>query len=326
MGVFNALDTFVRELFSRKSKLGYMDKEKLFEICKYQKSYLKDFEEVLNNFPVEALNNLRSKYLAQKNRNEKYPIQVIIKNLQKDTIGKAQASERAVLFGSAKKTISTFLKIIKEIEKNYTTLYSDKYILLDQARITDVLLFGILKEIDLFTKYFGYLWEYFTIVLDNEKSPPGYRQEYLAINYDKFIQILNNVGNKENNYSFLNDINRIKRNNADLVLNANNSSFLPFVNSKNYSASDEKHLVFGIVGFNLIAAIMEFWDMWKHSSIMKSKKHKEWLQHQQARLLQIYQDVDPNSKEAEMYRNYIKAYSDEIASLDRKIIEYEEGK
>ena len=323
MGVFSFLDTFVKELFHRKVKLGAMNKDKLFEICKYQKSYLKDFNEILDNFPVEALNNLRDKYLAQKNRNEKYPIQGIIKDLQRDTVGKAQASERSVLFGSSKKTISTFLKIISEIEKNYNTLYSDKYILLDQARITDVLLFGILKEMDLFTKYFGYLWEYFTIVLDNEKSPPGYRQEYLASNYDKFVTILNNVGNKENNYSFLNDINRIKRNNADLVLN---TGFLPFVNTKNYSSSDEKHLMSGILGFNMLSAILEFWDMWKHSSIMKSKKHKEWMQNQQARLLQIYQDVDPNSKEAEMYRNYIKAYSDEIASLDKKILAYEEGK
>lgn len=321
--VFAKLDDFFRNFIGSKIQLKSMTTAQILELCKYQKSYLKDFQELFKNFPPEALNGLRQKYLAEKKRNERWPIQGIIKDLQSDTKGKAQQMERTVAFGAAKKAVNTYIKIIEEIEKNYKTLFADNYIILNSARVTDVLFLGIIKEMDIFTKYLGYLWEYFTIVLDHGNTPPGYRQEFLATHYADFVKILNDICNKQDNYRFLDDVDRIKRKNADLVLNISGGSFLPFLDSRNYSVSDEVHLNFGIFGFNFIASILEVWDLWKHTQYLKTKKHREWLQHEQARLLQIYQDIDKDSPEAKMTQQYLDAYSDAISKLDSDIRKYE---
>ena len=323
--VFENISYFFNNLLGRNKKLGSLTRDQILELMDIYSSYLSDFINFFNDIPPDVLNKLKKKYINSPKRNDKYPIQKIIPDLLRDTKGKANQYERAVLFGAIKRTINIYYKIVSEINKNYKSVIKNNYLILESVKLTDVMFFGLIYELIILINYTGCLIDYFLIVLNNGRQPAGYRQKYLIDNYNIFIEILNNACNNENNYSFLSDIDRLQKNGADLVLQNNGSSFLPFLDRKKYTFQDENKLSHGLFGFNIVGGIASLFDIWKHYSIQKAKRHKEWLEHEQARLLQIYQDIDPNSPEAVEQQKYIDAYSAEITNLDEKIRKYEQG-
>lgn len=325
MSIFESISSFVNDLLGRNKKLGSLTADQVQELMSIYLGYLSDFKEFFENTPPEVLVRIRKKYESLPKRNDKYPVQKIILDLNRDTKGKANGYERAFLFGSVKKTIDIYYNTIKDIEKNYKNITKDSYIILESVKLSDIMFFGLVYEIMVVINYFGYLLDYLLIALDNRRQPAGYRQKYLIEKHDVFIDIVNNACNFGERYNFSQSVNRLQKAGADLVVQTNGNSFLPFLDRKKYTEQDEKKLTTGLWGFNIIGGIASLFDMWKHYTIQKAKRHKEWLEHEQARLLQIYQDMDPNSPEAVERQKYIDAYSQEIANLDEKINKYEEG-
>lgn len=322
-GVFDTLEQRVVGFVKAKLKLGSMTVGHVQEICKFQREYLDSFIDCFGAFTPKDLNNLRNQYLAKAAPQIRKEAKRIILDMKQELHGKAGLFERNGAFGAAHETAKKLIKIVDEISKNAKNLVQNQHIKIEESKITDVVMLGILRECDLFTKYTSNLWEMFLAVIDDGASPAPYRINFLLDNQEAYFEILENVCDKAHNYTFLNEIDAIKRNNADLLLYANNNSFLSFLNPSNYTKSHELHVKHGIIGFNIFSWIASKWRDWEYSQLQKTKKHREWLRQEEFRFKQILMEQDPNSPAAKETKKYIEAYSAEIARLDQQINEIE---
>lgn len=334
--IFQTLEQRVWGFIKSKLKLGSLTVENIRDVCKLHQTYLTSIHDTLKVFSDGELSTLREKYLSIDRRGvDKYNAYPIILDLKQNLHGKAGLFERAKCFGAAEKVAKKLIEISEEISKNVPAIARREdddtdaskkpgyTISIKGAKITDVLMLGILREIDLFINYTSYLWEYFRKVIDHDGPQMPYRCQYLVDNEDAYMAILENVADKANNYSFMKEIDVIKRKNADLTLYANQSSFLPFLNRRNYSADDELHLTHGILGLNIFAWVVSKWENWKYAQYKKAQKHREWLKQEEFRFKQLLNEQDPNSPQAKQTQKYIDAYSAEISKLDKEISEYE---
>ena len=323
--IFETLEQRVMGFIKTKLKLGSLDVGNVQDICKFQREYLNNFVECLGVFSDTEINQLRDLYLAENRKGiDKFDTYPIILDMKQELHGKAGLYERARCFGAALQASKTLIKVSDEISKNVKMLVgANSSITIEGAKITDVLMMGILREIDIFVNYTGYLWEYFTNVINHKGPQVPYRAMYLADNEEAYFAILENVCDKANTYSFLREVDTIKRKNADLVLYNNKSSFLPFLNRRNYSADDELHIQHGIVGLNIFAWIASKWENWKYAQYKKAQKHRDWLKQEEFMLKQKLNGVDPSSPEYKKTEKYVEAYSAEITKLDQEIAQYE---
>ena len=322
--IFKSLERRIIDLVKDKLKLGSLTAANIQEICKINSTYLTANIDCLSRFMPSDLEALRQKYYNAPDRGESPDPRPILSELKTNLRGKAGLLERAMPFGAALDASKKYLKLMAEISKHAGELVGGNGSLsVDGAKITDVCMLGVLRECDLFVKYTSYLWEYFRVVIDRAKSPKPYRIRFLLDNQDAYMDILMNVCDRQANYSFMNEIEVIKRKNADLLLYANKSSFLPFLHRNNYNASNELHITHGIVGFNIFALVASVWEDWKYAQYKKARKHREWMQQEEFRLKQILSGQDENSPAAKQTAKYLEVYSAEIAELDKKISEYE---
>lgn len=322
--VFKSLERRIIELIKDKLKLGSLTVSNIQEICKIHSEFLKANIDCLSRFMPSDLELLRQKYFNAPGRNENPDPRPIIMELKTSMRGKAGLLERAMPFGAALQTSKKYLKLMDEISKHAKELVgSDGSMTIDRAKITDVCMLGVLRECDLFVKYTSFLWEYFRIVIDNARPPKPYRVRFLLDHQEEYMDIMMNVCEQQANYTFMNEIEVIKRKNADLLLYANKSSFLPFLHRSNYNASNEMHITHGVIGFNVFSLVASIWEDWKYNKYKKAKVHREWMQQEEYRLKQILAGQDENSPAAKQTAKYIEVYSAEIAELDKKISEYE---
>lgn len=323
--IFKTLEMRVFDLVKNKIKLGSLTVGNLQEICAFQQGYLAATISSLSAFAPRDLDALRQRYFNKPRRSDKPDPRTILLELKSDLRGKAGLLERAMPFGAALDTAQKLFKITAEISKNAPKLIGTGVITIDGARITDVVMLGILRECDLFNKYTSYLWEYFRVVLDEAPGVLPYRAKYLLDNQEAYMEILQNVCDQTASYTFLNEIEGIKRKNADFLLYANKQSFLPFINRSSYNTSNELHVKHGIIGFNIFSWIVGQWEDWKYAQYKKTQKHRDWMQQEEFRLKQILMDQDPNSPAAKETAKYLEVYSAEIARLDQQITKFEEG-
>lgn len=323
MTIFKTLENAVINLIQKKLKTNSLSVDNIKEICSFQESYLNDIIDSLERFETPAINTLRDKYFAVTKRQDRINNQHIILDLKSQLKGKAGLEERNRAFGAALKVAKDYLMIAREVKAGAHRLIEDKVVTIESARMTDVMLLGILREMDLFVRYTGYLFEYFQIVLSGSREQLPYRARFLADNQATYMILLETVLSRSQGYSFLTETRAIKRKNADLILYANGASFMQFLNPSNYTKDNQVTLSQGVFGLAIFAWIASKWDDWKHSQYKKTKVHKEWLEQERARLQQISMDTDPNSDQAVTTARYIEAYSQKIAELDQEITEYE---
>ncbi len=323
MNIFQTLEKTILEIIKKKIKMNSLTVDDIKQVCAFQESYLKDIIESLERFETGPFNNLRDKYFAVPRRQDRIDNQHLILDLKSQLKGKAGMEERNRPFGAALKVAKDYLKIAKEVKQNAGQLIEGKAISIESARMTDVMLLGVLREMDVFTRYTGYLFEYFRLVLSGGVEMVPYRAKYLADNQIVYMEILENVCARANGYSFMAETRAIKRKNADLVLYANGSSFFSFLNPSNYNKDNQQAIGQGIFGLSIFAWIASKWDDWRHAQYKRTKIHKEWLEQEQARLQQILLETDPNSDQAITTEKYLKAYSNKITELDQEIAEYE---
>lgn len=323
--VFQNLEQRFLSFIKTKLKLGSLDVGNIKDICKFDRDFLSSTIDALDVFSDKEINQLREQYYSINRKGiDKYDTYPIVLDMQKELHGKAGLFERARCFGSILKTAKAMIDIVNEIDKNVKMLVGESAtITIDGAKITDIVMMGILREIDIFINYSGYLWEYFCLVLNQGGQQIPYRAQYLIEHQEAFFAIMENVCDKAGNYSFLKEVDTIKRKNADLVLYNNGSSFLPFLNRHNYTADDELHIQHGIIGLNIFAWIVSKWENWKYAQYKKTQKHREWLKQEEFMLKQKLNNVDPSSPEYKKTQQYIEAYSNEIAKLDKEIADYE---
>lgn len=218
---------------------------------------------------------------------------------------------------------SKFMAMLKDIDKNIDKVMVDKSITIFNTRLSHVALLGLLRQSELYGTYMTYLWtQIVSTAIDPTTLIPKYRSEYLLKNQATFVNITNLVSDKDGRYSFLAEMDNVKKKNANLLLYANNQTFDVFANISAYNASMMSYMTSGIAALNVFAWVGEMVDNYNHSRYLKNKNLKEWMESHSAILRLELASVDKNSPEYRKLEAVIAAYDDKITDYDRKINEY----
>lgn len=325
MNPFPELSNSILSLVKKKIKAGSLTQEKVDYLLSIQQEMLDALIVAFNTFDKSNLVTFMQKYFKipsdPKNKNS---VNYILPILIKSYTGRAAAAEKNKPFDAIADAAEILKKINTELKRNLDTFIPNQTITLFEGKISTVMLLGLLRETDLFINYTSYLWGHFVeSVTKLQTIPIGYRAKYLQSNLKYYIKLINDITNKEYNYSFVQDINGIKKKNADLILYANNQTFSGFVDPRNYSGSSSRRLVKGIAVFNAISWLAERWDDYKHNKYLKNKNFKEWLENQSALLRLDLMNVQYDSPEYQRIAKIITLYNNKIAEYDQKIQEYE---
>ena len=327
MEVFKTIEQSLFSLIKDKIKLNSLRKDQVREIISMEKDMLKSLSVALGSYDKTSMEFLTRKYYAAAKPATKDSIDYIIPGMRRKLNAKARSLEEAKTFGAAEKAVNTYMTILSDIEKNLDTLFEKEEITLYESKLSNLMILGMLREADIVVNYTSYLYTYFSDTIANKKDTIiGYRRKYLIENYEKYLNILDFVCNKEGNYRYLQDIDSVKRKNADLILYANNNSFFNVLNIRAFDLNHMFHLKYGVFGFNFFTFILSLFNDWRHTQYQKKKDLKEWLEVHNARLKQELRDTDPNSPEYARLTKVINAYDMKITDLDKKIRDYEEGK
>lgn len=326
MSIFDTLEQTVLRLFQNKDKAAMLTADKVEYILKLQKEQLEKLQQVFSSFNSGNMVSLNKKYMKTpvdtKNKNN---VVMVIPTIQKLLHGKVGNLERNVPFSGIHHVTKVLLKVNGELLKNVSKFIPEEGMPISQTKISTVMLLGMLQEADFFCNYTCYLWSHFTdTITKNNPYPIGYQAIYLNQHKERYINLLNDVGNKDMGYSFVRDTDAIKRKNADLILYNDGQTFLNFLDKSAFSGSDQRRIREGIVGFNLVGYIVELWNMWKHDTYLKNKAFKESLENQVAALRYELMDVSTDSSEYQILLKRIEMYNTEIAKYDKKLREYEE--
>lgn len=326
MSIFDTLEQTVLRLFKKQDKAPYLTSDKAEFVLKIQKEQLEKLIQVFSSFNSSNMVSLNKKYMKTpvdpKNKNN---VVMVIPTIQKKLVGKVGNLERNVPFSGIHHVAKILLKVNGELLKNIDSFIPNEGMNISNTKISSIMLLGMLQEADMFCKYTCYLWTHFTdTITKNNPYPIGYQAKWLNMCLDRYIDILNDVGNKDMGYSFVRDTDAIKRKNADLILYNNNQTFLSFLDKSAYSGSDQRRIREGIIGFNIVGYIVEMWNLWKHDKYLQNKAFKESLENQVAALRYDLMDVSQDSPEYQTLLKRIEMYNDEIVKYDKKLKEYEE--
>lgn len=326
MSIFSDLAKVVVDAVSKNKKTTMLTNDNLGYLLKIQSEGLNQLISSLSVFSPTEANSLLKKYLQIRfNQSDKNNVGYIVPALLRQYKGKALVAERKSFFGATIDTARIFLRLNEELQRNLGSFTKEAGVILYETKLSTVMLLGILREIDFFINYCSYLWGHVTDSISRSKFVPiGYQAKYLKDGLEKYITIVNDVCNKESTYSFIRSINEIKKKHADLLLYANGQSFLDFLDPSAYGSTEQRQLQNGIIGFNIVAYIVERIDEYKHCVYMKNKLYKEWLENKIALMRYDLMNVSPDSPEYQKILKRIEAYDAEIAKYDKKLREYEE--
>lgn len=326
--VFKLLDSFVQALELQKQKRKFkknITKDQLAEVLALEQDMLKKIHEFLSAFNPKSMNILTQKYMNAKFPKDSRFVGYLIPDLKRLLTGRANQLEREMTFGSVKVAAERYLFILDEAIKNINQFFTEKEVTIDNIKISNMMVFGVFQEINMFNKYTSFLIENFSDGCSGiARNPMGYRVKFLQKYKEEYIAAINNAVNNSSLYSFLQDVNKIKSNNMDLILYADGVSGLPMLNPSAFNSQAKSKIRHGIKGFNVVASIADWWNDYRFNKYNENKSFKEWLEANRARLLYELSNTDPNSPEVNRLNKIIDAYNREIADYDAKLREFEE--
>ena len=187
------------------------------------------------------------------------------------------------------------------------------------------MILGIIYQAKFLNDYINYLWSHFTkVVVNNTSANLPYQGKFLSINYEKFINIVNNSCNRDSAYTFIKSLKELKSKHADAFLYQDGKVFLNYADKNAYSKLDNGQIVDGLIGFNIVAHVFTWVDIFIHNEYLKWKSLKEKYESTVALMRYELMDVDEDSSEYKILMKRIQQYEDKIASYDKKIQEYEQ--
>ena len=216
-----------------------------------------------------------------------------------------------------------FVKILQQAQKNIDKLIVDDELTIFSTRISHVALLGLLKQSELYGTYSSFLLSQFIkIAADDRSLTPGYRVQYLVSNLSDFAKVTNLVSEKVGRYSFLGEVENMKKKNINMLLYANGKTFDFFTRSSDFNITTLSYLKHGVNALNIFGWIGGIFIDIQHQRYLKNKQTKEWMENSVALLKMSLDETDPNDPKYRNQMDIIEAYSTEISKLDKKINEY----
>lgn len=327
MDVLSTLKNTVVSLVSTKAHLRAMKKEDVEDILKQNISQ--------HSLMVEAFTVGKDKEINDWFRDKVAPGMKKSKNSCKDSYyvfrkaltGKAATLESKRVLSSLAAANQKYSDVLNEILKGIDKLMEEENVTIYDVRISQLAVLGILKQSDKLSEYSAYLYSYMTRAANgNLENIPRNRDVFLDQNSASVATIVNNVLNNSGTYSFMKEVENIKKNQSDVTIGADKSfNFNGFVHVNGFSPSILDNIGSALSSLNIFGAALDAWDDYKLSRYERDKELREWMATHVAILKMDLANTDPNDPKYLELQNIIKAYDDKIAEYDRKIEEFEKG-
>lgn len=244
-----------------------------------------------------------------------------VRNLQ----GVALSDERKRVLKSLQGANSDYRKILQEILGKIDKFLTEESITLQQTRLSQFAVLGILRESNKVLNFTMYLYAFMCRVADeSETGIPRYREEYLLKYYQDVAKAVTKVRNRKGAYTFLNETENIRRQGADLVLGASGRfDFTQFLNRKFYTPDFIDCLLGALSALNIFSAIGNAIDDYKLDRHNRNKEIRAWLEGHVALLRLELAGKDESDPEYIKLVNIIKAYDAQLADYDERINKFE---
>ncbi len=239
--------------------------------------------------------------------------------------GKALGEERARPLGALLVANKKYISLLKEIRKNIDHIIETESMTIYECRMSHLNVLGIMRQSNMVLNYTVYLYTFLVKVGTGHLGLlPRYREEYILKNHDTVVKTVNNLLNKDANYSFLREVDTLRSRNADLVLGATGRfDFHNVAVISNYSISFLDNLLTALSCLNLFGAAMDLVEQYQLDKHQERVEMKEWLENHISLMKMDLEGVDHSSPEYKKTQDILEIYENRLNELDQEIAEFE---
>ena len=247
----------------------------------------------------------------------------IAKTLKRDDMNSAWSSYIALCL--------SYKKIVGQFTRSLDKWFDAPKISVYNTKLSQVVVYGMLDEAELFCKYTTSLFSFVVFELTQHNNiselqePKKYRKMLIVDKCDTFT--MNSIRRlSDNPFVFADDMEKAKDDIDVNIVDQDGHSAMGFVNPANIPASLRHSIGIGSKSLvmNIFRWMGEQWILHKHLKYLRQRKEKEWMEAHVALLQMDLQNKDPNSDEYRKLVAVIDNYNEQIAALDQKLAAYEE--
>lgn len=328
VNVFQALGSALINYTKDKAQMQSLRKDDVITILKQNIEMHKANAETLNVLSTQEMNSWMLK-VTQALNSTTSKSRDVYDRYNKGLSSSASALERKCFLSSLKVINKDIIPVLNAILNNIDSFIENDKVELYETKMSQLAILGICRDSTCIATFTQYLYTYLIRVTSNTYDDiPRYREEYMLDNVDKVSKIVSNFCDRKGYYNFNQDMTKIKRQNADLILGANGKfSFNQYIGSvRNFYTADILDSILSALScLNLYDHIMNFVDDYKLERDNRNKETKEWLETHVAVLRMELEEKDKSSKEYAKLENIIKAYDAKITEYDEAIQAFENG-
>lgn len=328
VNVFQALGSALINYTKDKAQMQSLRKDDVITILKQNIEMHKANAETLNVLSTQEMNSWMLK-VTQALNSTTSKSRDVYDRYSKGLSSSASALERKCFLSSLKVINKDIIPVLNGILNNIDSFIENDKVELYETKMSQLAILGICRDSTCIATFTQYLYTYLIRVTSNMYDDiPRYREEYMLDNVDKVSKIVSNFCDRKGYYNFNQDMTKIKRQNADLILGANGKfSFNQYIGSvRNFYTADILDSILSALScLNLYDHVMNFIDDYKLERDNRNKETKEWLETHVAVLRMELEEKDKSSKEYAKLENIIKAYDAKITEYDEAIQAFENG-
>lgn len=328
VSVFKSLGTALINHTKDKAQMQRLKKDDVVTILKQNIEMHQNNVDALKVMETSEINEWKDKVTVALN-NASGKSRDVYDKYTKGLSSSASALERKRFLGSLLAVNKDIIPVLNEINKHIDEFMDNDTVTLYETRMSQLAILGILRDSTKLATFTQYLYTYLIkVTCDAYSDIPRYREEYMFDNVDKVSKLVSNFVDRRGYYNFNQDMMKIRRQNADLILGADGKfNFTQYIGAVQnfYTADILDSILSALSCLNLYDHVMNFIDDYKLERNQRNKETKEWLETHVAMLRMELAEKDRNSKEYAKLENIIKSYDAKITEYDEAINAFENG-
>jgi hypothetical protein len=321
MSIFAEISAFIKGAVNKISKTSFQRPAILQEMDTTQTAVQTVYDEASRIETIKLLEGVarKIKMHAYKSPTDRQVLAVY--ETYRKALGAYTVKENKLYLGAIVSSVNLIMTDLDKLFSQALQLFSD---LKDKEdlRVSHSYILGYLHLAEMTSIFFGDML--YLLDVPNGERPPKYlfeRVEKYAAPVGKFINMLLI---RPGTITILADINELRKGGTDIYMSSDDShmNLEDYAHDADYSSRVQTGLSQGFIG-NPFIMIGDAITVWQRQRYERNKKHREWISAKIAILQMDLDGVDPNSSDYKKQLEIIRRYTDELATLDKKINQYE---
>ena len=325
LDVFSTIAKRLSKLVSDTVKIRSINKDELQQFLRNNIESHQQLDKILSNFSDKEMSEWFHIKLQQAIKGNNNPCKNVYSNFLKGLRGKAADAERKRPLGAILNANAAYCKLLEEVSKKIDYLVENDSVTIFNVRMSFLAILGLLRNSDKVLKFSQFMYTFLVRVESRSATGiPKYRDQYLIDNWQEVANQISLIVDKKGPYNFLQDVDTMRKRNADVVLGATGKfDFMNYITKSNYTPGFLDNLLSALSCLNIFGAALDAWDDYRLERYKRDKETKEWLETHVSLLRMDMDSMDKTSPEYKKMIDIIKAYDDKISEYDKAISDFE---